>query len=115
MSFIANPIRWGSQVEIAIYASVFEAEIGVVEVQSGRCDVYGEGSGYQRRVYLLHSGIHFDAVTFSGKTQVSPDGYAEADADAKQLAAQRRSSGNFVDQDTMRLKCKICGYIANGD
>jgi len=115
VDYILSPIRWGGQVELAIFASAYKAEIGVVEVQSGRCDIYGEGCGYQRRVYLLHSGIHFDAVTFRGRREVSPEGFAQADADAKGLAAERRRSGNFVDQDTMRLRCKICGHIANGD
>lgn len=115
INFIKDPIRWGGQVELAIFASAYKAEIAVVEVQSGRCDVYGEGSGYPRRVYLVHSGIHFDAITFGGRREVTPDGYAEAHAAAAGLAAEKRSSGAYVDQDTMRLRCKICGYIANGD
>lgn len=115
IDYIMSPIRWGGQVELAIFASAYRAEIGVVEVQSGRCDIYGEGSGYSRRVYLLHSGIHFDAVTFRGRREVGPEGFTQADADAKALAAERKRSGAYVDQDTMRLRCKICGYIANGD
>lgn len=117
VDFITNPIRWGGQVELAILSSAYKAEIGVVEVQSGRCDIYGEGSGYRRRVYLIHSGIHFDAISF-GPTQqreVSPDGFPEADAAVRQLAVERRRSGAFVDQDKMRLRCKICGFIAEGD
>merc|ERR1712187_1093963 len=69
VNFILNPIRWGGQVELAILSSAYKVEIAVLEVQSGRCDAYGEGSGYSRRVYLLHSGIHFDAVSF-GSSEV---------------------------------------------
>lgn len=117
LSFITDPRRWGGQVEIAIFASAFRSEIAVVEVQTGRCDVFGEGCGYPRRIYLLHSGIHFDAVTFGPSTQreVSMASVAESDAAALQLAAQQRAAGAYVDQDTMRLRCKICGFIANGD
>uniref|UniRef100_A0A7S4QE89 Ubiquitin thioesterase OTU n=1 Tax=Alexandrium monilatum TaxID=311494 RepID=A0A7S4QE89_9DINO len=117
IAYITDPIRWGSQVELNIFSSLYRAEIAVIEIQSGRCDVYGEGSGFQRRVYLLHSGIHFDAVTFgpSAQREVSGAGIAMADAAAKQLAAEQRRAGNFTDQATMRLRCKICGYIANGD
>merc|ERR1712232_41735 len=46
IQFIQDPIRWGGQVEIAILSSAYRAEIAVMEVQSGRCDIYGEGSGY---------------------------------------------------------------------
>jgi len=114
VDYILDPIRWGGQVELAIMSSAYKAEIGVMEVQSGRCDVYGEGSGYTRRVYLLHSGIHFDAVQFGEARAVPPSGFADAEA-ARRLAAERRSSGQFVDQDSMKLRCKICGFIAVGD
>eukprot|EP00442_Polarella_glacialis_P037458 CAMPEP_0115111412 /NCGR_PEP_ID=MMETSP0227-20121206/40013_1 /TAXON_ID=89957 /ORGANISM="Polarella glacialis, Strain CCMP 1383" /LENGTH=375 /DNA_ID=CAMNT_0002510751 /DNA_START=95 /DNA_END=1222 /DNA_ORIENTATION=+ len=117
INFISDPIRWGGQVELAIFASAYRSEIAVVEVQSGRCDVYGEGCGYGRRVYLLYSGIHFDAVTFgpSARSEVSAEACGEADAAVQQLVAERRSAGAFVDQKTMRLRCKVCGYIAEGD
>jgi len=90
IDFIKNPIRWGGQVELAIFASAYRAEIAVIETQGGRCDVYGEGSGYQRRVYLLHSGIHFDAVTFgpSARRETAVADFAQADAAAKQLAGE---------------------------
>mmetsp|Transcript_86308 Transcript_86308/g.252524 ORF Transcript_86308/g.252524 Transcript_86308/m.252524 type:complete len:371 (+) Transcript_86308:62-1174(+) len=115
IDYILNPIRWGGQVELAILSSAYKAEVAVLEVQSGRCDVYGEGSAYSRRVYLLHSGIHFDAVSFGSLREVPPASFSDADAAARQLATERRSSGDFVDQDTMRLRCKICGFIAVGD
>lgn len=116
IDFITDPKRWGGQVEISILAAAFRAEIAVVEVQSGRCDVFGEGSGYTKRVYLLHSGIHFDAVRFSGSRREIPAAEAAAaDAAAKHLAAERRAAGGYVDQATMRLRCKICGFIAVGD
>lgn len=44
-SFILNPIRWGGQVELAIFAEIFQSEISVTEIQSGREDVYGQGQG----------------------------------------------------------------------
>jgi ubiquitin thioesterase OTU1 len=115
VDFILNPIRWGGQVELAILSSAFKAELAVIEVQSGRMDIYGEGSGYPRRVYLLHSGIHFDAISFGSMREVTTGMFSDADNAARQLAAQQRSAGNYVDQDTMRLRCKICGYIAVGD
>lgn len=96
----------------------YRTEIAVVEVQSGRCDVFGEGAGYSRRVYLLHSGIHFDAITFgpgAPRRWVSTAEAAAADTAASRLAAERRAAGAFVDQATMRLRCKICGFIAEGD
>lgn len=116
ISYISSPIRWGSQVEIAIFSEAYQAEIAVVEVQSGRCDIFGEDMGYDRRVYLLHSGIHFDAIAFGSQREVATGAAAtEAHQQALALGASQRAAGNYVDQQTMRLRCKICGYIANGD
>lgn len=41
--------------------------------------------------------------------------FAESDASAGRLASEQKSAGNFVDHNTMRLRCKICGFIAEGD
>jgi len=117
VDFITNPIRWGGQVEIAIFSFLYRAEIAVMEVQSGRCDVFGEGCSYGKRVYLLHSGIHFDAISFEpgAQRELIGSSLGQAHEAARQLAAQQRTDGAFVDQDTVRLRCKICGFIAEGD
>lgn len=119
VAFITNPIRWGGQVEIAIFSEIFRSEICIVDIQSGRMDCFGEGSGYAKRVYILYSGLHFDAVTLNpGAQRQVPTGagsIAAADAAVQRLAVQKRSEGAFVDQNTMRLRCKICGFVAEGD
>lgn len=115
LDFIVDPRRWGGEVELAIFAAAYRAEIAVLDVQSARCDFYGQGEGYGRRVYLLNSGIHFDAVSFGARREIPQTEYREADAAARGLAEERRASGQFVDQATMRLRCKICGFIAEGD
>eukprot|EP00945_MAST-04E_sp_MAST-4E-sp1_P004500 g4500.t1 len=96
-----------------------KTELACVDIQTGRCDAYGQGSGYQKRVYMLFSGIHFDAVEFvdnSGQavTMVDP-GNAKAMTEAKRLASTLRSQGLFVDQNTMKLVCNTCGFEMNGD
>jgi len=52
------------KVELCILAECYQAEVAVSDVQTGRIDVYGQGCGYTQRVYLLFTGIHFDAVSF---------------------------------------------------
>ena len=59
-------IRPFPQVELAIFAELYGAEISVTDIQSGRADCYGQGQGHARRVYMLFSGIHFDAATVGG-------------------------------------------------
>jgi hypothetical protein len=43
-------------VELAIFSGMFQCELSVTDVQSGRVDVYGEGSGYTRRCYMFYTG-----------------------------------------------------------
>lgn len=71
VTFITDPTKWGGQVELNILSSRFCAELAAIDIQSGRCDIYGEGSGFSERVYLCFTGIHFDAVVF-GKNGTPP-------------------------------------------
>merc|ERR1740139_1221046 len=114
-SFIADPKRWGGQVELAIFAEAHQTEISVTDIQSGRADVYGHGAGYAQRCYMLFSGIHFDAASIEGARTVASAHAAAADAAVAVLAAEQRSAGGFTDQATMRLRCKACGHIMVGD
>ena len=109
------------QVELAILACALRAEVAVTDVETGRVDVYGEGESYTRRCYLVYTGLHFDAVAFGGGggaggrvVAVAP-GDASAAAAVRSLCAERKKGGHFTNQQTMRLRCKICGHIMNGD
>jgi hypothetical protein len=66
----------------------------------------------------MFSGIHFDAVGFGpgGRTViVTPPANTDAAAAVRALAESRRAGGHFTDQNSMTLRCKVCGYIATGD
>jgi ubiquitin thioesterase OTU1 len=118
VAFISDPLRWGGQVELAILSAELRAEIASVDVMTGRFDVFGAGEGHARRAYLMFSGIHFDAVGFGpgGRVAtVSPPADAAAEAAVRALAASRKAGGHFTDQNTMKLRCKTCGFVANGD
>ena len=116
--FITDPTKWGGQVELNILCTITGVEIAAVDIQTGRMDVYGSGCGYTQRVYMLFSGIHFDAITFgcgnSAIKQVSADDVV-AERSAADLAASLRSSGAYTDQQTMQLVCQSCGWEMSGD
>lgn len=117
MHFITDSTKWGGQVELNILSSIAQVEIAAVDIQSGRADVYGQGSGFIHRVYMLFSGIHFDAVTFGHNgtiRQVRADDM-EAEMNVQALAASLRSQGAFTDQQSMQLVCQVCGYEMTGD
>ena len=116
IGFISDSRRWGGQVELAIFAERFQTEISVTDIQSGRADVYGHGAGFAQRVYMLFSGIHFDAVRLGdGARSVGVAAAAGLDARVAVLASEVRAKGGFTDQATMVLRCTICGHIMVGD
>ena len=124
VAFILDPTKWGGQVELCLLSQMHKVELGCVDIQTGRVDMYGEGSGYTRRAWFLFSGIHFDCVVFHTSTD-SGGGGAPArvvsprddncEAQARALATSLRTQGAFTDQNTMRLVCKVCGTIVTGD
>ncbi|RIB11404.1 hypothetical protein C2G38_2250167 [Gigaspora rosea] len=63
-SWIAKKNSWGGAIELAIFASYYKVEIRSVDVKSGRIDRYGHGI-YDKCVYVIYSGIHYDAVALT--------------------------------------------------
>lgn len=118
--FIQDPSKWGGQVELNILSALGGVEVATVDIQTGRVDVYGEGKGYAMRVYMLFSGVHFDAITFTAPgggvelRQVNTSDQA-AEMSAGDLAASLRRDGAFTDQQTMQLVCQTCGFEMSGD
>ena len=44
----------------------FAREIAAYDIQTKRCDVYGQGEGYPERVMLIYDGLHYDALALAG-------------------------------------------------
>lgn len=50
----------------AIFRRHFAREIAAYDVQTKRCDTYGQDAGYGERVMLIYDGLHYDALAVSG-------------------------------------------------
>ena len=44
----------------------YAREIAAYDIQTKRCDVYGQEHGYSERVMLLYDGLHYDAMALAG-------------------------------------------------
>ena len=44
----------------------FGREIAAHDIQTKRCDVYGQGEGHRERVMLIYDGLHYDALAIAG-------------------------------------------------
>lgn len=84
ISNITKSSSWGGAIELAIFASYYKTEIISIDVATGRQDQFGQGAGYDRTVFLVYSGIHYDALTFSylepSRSAVFPPEHIEFDA-----------------------------------
>ncbi|DBB01393.1 TPA: hypothetical protein ACH3X1_000060 [Trebouxia sp. C0004] len=65
-AWILDPKKWGGAIELSIFARHFAREIAAYDIQTKRCDVYGQGEGYQERVMLIYDGLHYDALALAG-------------------------------------------------
>ena len=59
---IADPSKWGGGIEIKIFTEIFKIEIGVVDVQTNRIDLFGQDKNFPNRIFILYNGIHYDPL-----------------------------------------------------
>jgi len=63
--WIQNPEVWGGGIELKIFSDHFATEIVSFDYAYLREDVFGEGNGYKKRVFLIYTGKHYDCLVFS--------------------------------------------------
>ena len=53
---------WGGQVEVQILSQIYKVEICVVSIEFNYPYYFGQGQNYNKRIYLLYDGIHYDVI-----------------------------------------------------
>ncbi|KAG9297561.1 hypothetical protein G9A89_007636 [Geosiphon pyriformis] len=71
-TWIGKPNSWGGAIELSIFSAHYKTEIRSVDVGSGRIDRYGQGR-YDQCVYLIYSGIHYDALALTPTLDAVPE------------------------------------------
>ncbi|PON91995.1 OTU domain containing protein [Trema orientale] len=61
-AWILNSEKWGGAIELAILAEYYGREIAAYDIQTTRCDLYGQEMKYSERVMLVYDGLHYDAL-----------------------------------------------------
>eukprot|EP01018_Ginkgo_biloba_P024690 Gb_06226 [translate_table: standard] len=119
-AWILDSEKWGGAIELAILADYYCREIAAYDIQTTRCDLYGQGKGYKERVMLIYDGLHYDALAMSpfegapdvvDQTIFSVDthghiGIAEVFAERLVKEAQRKRS--YTDTANFTLRCGVC-------
>lgn len=52
----------GGGIELFILAKYYGRQIDAYDIQTKRCDRYGEHDGHSERVMLIYDGLHYDAM-----------------------------------------------------
>ena len=124
-AWIQDPKHWGGAVELSILAKHFGREIAAYDIQTERCDVYGQGEAYEERVMLLYDGLHYDALALNAPgggrgddVTVVPSRGPEAeaaDAMARVLVAEAHAARQFTDVANFALRCLVCQTGLKGE
>ena len=124
-AWIQDPKHWGGAVELSILAKHFGREIAAYDIQTERCDVYGQGEAYEERIMLLYDGLHYDALALNAPgggrgddVTVVPSRGPEAeaaDAKARALVAEAHAARQFTDVANFALRCLVCQTGLKGE
>ncbi|KAF8541951.1 hypothetical protein BDD12DRAFT_730565 [Trichophaea hybrida] len=113
---------WGGGIELGIFADFFDVEICTIDVATGSLVRFNEGK--DRRVIVVYSGIHYDALA------LSPLGASVHDSDrdemvfdkndqvvlvaAQELCTKLRQKHYFTDTKNFSVKCNNCQKLMKG-
>lgn len=118
--WIQDPEKWGGAIELAILAKYYKREIAAYDIQTTRCDVYGQGEGYTERVMLIYDGLHYDALAltfFEGAPEevdqtifpILQDGtLGHVSKLAEKLVQDAHRQRKFTDTANFTLRCAVC-------
>lgn len=65
-TWILDSEKWGGAIELSILADYYGREIAAYDIQTTRCDLYGQEKKYSERVMLIYDGLHYDALAVCG-------------------------------------------------
>ncbi|XP_052208236.1 OVARIAN TUMOR DOMAIN-containing deubiquitinating enzyme 2 isoform X2 [Diospyros lotus] len=119
-AWILDPEKWGGAIELAILAEYYGREIAAYDIQTTRCDLYGQGKNYCERVMLIYDGLHYDALAMSPADgapeefdqtifSVQKDGtIGPAERLALSLAREQQRKRSYTDTANFSLRCGVC-------
>ncbi|KAI3849042.1 hypothetical protein MKX03_011485 [Papaver bracteatum] len=119
-TWIMDSEKWGGAIELSILADYYGREIAAYDIQTLRCDLYGQAMNYSERVMLIYDGLHYDALAlspFEGAPEefdmtVFPVHKDRTIGPVEELAlnlardAQRKRS--YTDTANFTLRCGVC-------
>ncbi|KAK6946905.1 OTU domain [Dillenia turbinata] len=108
-AWILNPERWGGAIELSILAEYYEREIAAYDIQTMRCDLYGQANNYGERVMLIYDGLHYDALVVQKDRTIGP-----IEGLAFNFVREQQRSRSYTDTANFTLRCGVCQIGVKG-
>jgi ubiquitin thioesterase OTU1 len=117
-STIQRETSWGGAIELAIFSSVYQVELVAIDVANMKPYTFGEDSAYEKRGYLLYSGIHYDAFGRDNGDAVQTifnrlD--SQVMAGVIDITQQFHNARQYTDTQKFTLRCEDCGQGVVGN
>ena len=113
--WILNPDSWGGGIELSILSKYFGIKIGVVDVQTGSIEYFGE---YDDVIYLLYDNVHYD-VFYTEKDGKATGLFKSSDTESlreiNEIAAQLKNHKKYVDIQNFSVRCMECNFLMKGE
>ncbi|KAL8162547.1 hypothetical protein V2J09_014036 [Rumex salicifolius] len=119
-SWILDSEKWGGAIELSILADYYGREIAAYDIQTARCDLYGQDRMFSERVMLIYDGLHYDALAISPFEQ-APEEFDQtifgvlgdrtigpAERLALNFAKEQQMKRKFTDTANFTLRCGVC-------
>ncbi|KAG6790641.1 hypothetical protein POTOM_006804 [Populus tomentosa] len=119
-TWIIDPEKWGGAIELSILADYYGREIAAYDIQTLRCDLYGQERTYSERVMLIYNGLHYDALAMS-PCEGAPEEFDQtifavqndrtigpAEGHALNLVKEQQRRRSYTDTANFTLRCGVC-------
>jgi ubiquitin thioesterase OTU1 len=62
---ISKTSKWGGGIEIAIFSEIYQVKIASIDIKTGRVDIFGQDKNYEKIIYIVYTGIHYDPLVMN--------------------------------------------------
>ncbi|XP_050219997.1 OVARIAN TUMOR DOMAIN-containing deubiquitinating enzyme 2 [Mercurialis annua] len=119
-AWILDSEKWGGAIELSILADHYGREIAAYDIQTTRCDLYGQNRRFSERVMLIYDGLHYDALAMS-PAEEAPEEFDQtifavrndrtigpAEGLALNLVKEQQRKRSYTDIANFTLRCGVC-------
>ncbi|KAL5737637.1 hypothetical protein ACOSP7_030398 [Xanthoceras sorbifolium] len=114
-----SKVVYNGAIELVILADYYGPEIAAYDIQTSRCDLYGQEKKYSERVMLIYDGLHYDALAMS-PFDGAPEEFDQtifpvrsdrtigpAEGLALNLVKEQQRKRSYTDTSNFTLRCGV--------